>query len=120
VPALEFDFAAYRAAFEAKDVESWLEFYADDAEWIEYNSQADPPGTPNVMRGSAEIRAFMEHVAALPITIALSDEVVGEERIAFVCWVDLGSGRRIIEHVIADVRDGRIVRHVDVEAWDPL
>jgi len=30
----------------------------------------------------------------------------------------LGDGRRIIEHVIADVRDGRIVRHVDVEAWD--
>lgn len=45
-------------------------------------------------------------------------EVLGEQRIAFACTVDLGAGRRIIEHVIADVRDGRIVRHVDVEAWD--
>ena len=115
-----FDFAAYKAAFEAKDVEPWLAFYADDAEWIEYNSQDDPPRTPNVMRGRGAIRAFIEHVASLPISLRLSDEVIGAERIAFVCWVDLGGGRRIIEHVIAHVRDGRIVRHVDVEAWDVL
>jgi len=114
-----FDFPAYRAAFEAKDVPRWLAFYADDAEWFEYNSQDDPPRAPNVMRGRDEIRAFLEHIAALPIAIALADEVLGAERIAFSCTVDLGNGRRIIEHVIADVRDGQIVRHVDVEAWDP-
>ena len=54
----------------------------------------------------------------MPIGLELSREVLSEERIAFACTVDLGDGRQILEHVIADVRDGRIVRHVDVEAWD--
>jgi ketosteroid isomerase-like protein len=115
--ASDFDFDAYRAAFEAKDVARWLTFYADDAEWIEYR-HTDPPRAPNVMRGSGEIGAFLARVAAMPIGLELSREVLGDERIAFACTVDLGEGRQIIEHVIADVRDGRIVRHVDVEAWD--
>ena len=112
-----FDFDAYRSAFESKDVGRWLAFYSDDAEWIEYR-HSDPPRAPNVMRGSSEIGAFLERVAAMPIDLQLSREVLGEERIAFACTVDLGDGKRIVEHVIADVRDGRIVLHVDVEAWD--
>ena len=35
-----FDLAAYKRAFEAKDVEAWIAFYADDAEWIEYTPEA--------------------------------------------------------------------------------
>jgi ketosteroid isomerase-like protein len=112
-----FDFEAYRAAFEAKDVVAWLAFYADDAEWLEYRP-SDPPRAPNVMRGSAEIGAFLERVAALPLTIELSREVVGDDRIAFACLVTFDDGKQILEHVIAELRDGLIVRHVDVEAWD--
>jgi len=48
-----FDYDAYRAAFEAKDVARWLAFYAEDAEWVEYR-HSDPPRAPNVMRGSGE------------------------------------------------------------------
>ena len=29
-----FDFAAFRAAVEARDVDRWLPFFADDAEWL--------------------------------------------------------------------------------------
>ena len=57
-----FDFAAYRAAFEAKDVPAWLAFYADDAQWAEYR-HTDPPRAPSIMRGKAEIGAFLERVA---------------------------------------------------------
>jgi ketosteroid isomerase-like protein len=117
VSGAPFDFAGYRAAFEAKDVARWLEYYADDAEWIEYR-HTDPPRSPNVMSGREQIAAFLERVAALPLTIELSDEVIGSERIAFACVVTLANGDRIIEHVIAHLRDGLIARHVDVEAWD--
>ena len=112
-----FPYTAYRAAFEAKDVSRWLAFYADDAEWIEYR-HTDPPRAPNIMRGRAEIGAFLERVAAAPLTLALDSEVLGPDRIAFACTVTFSDGKRIIEHVIAHVRDGLIVRHVDVEAWD--
>jgi ketosteroid isomerase-like protein len=52
---------AYKAAFEARDVERWIAFYADDAQWLEYRP-GNPPRAPNII--------------------------------------------------------GKIVRHVDVEAWD--
>ena len=112
-----FDFAGYRAAFEARDVPRCLAYYADDAEWIEYR-HTDPPRAPNVMSGRGQIQTFLERVAALPLTIELSDEVIGKERIAFACIVTLDNGDRIIEHVIAHLRGGLIARHVDVEAWD--
>jgi hypothetical protein len=49
-------------AVEQLDVEHWASFYADDAEWIEYR-EANPPRAPNVMRGAASIRAFVQGIA---------------------------------------------------------
>lgn len=112
-----FDFAAYKAAFEARDVERWIAFYADDAEWIEYRPPS-PPKAPNVMRGRETIRAFLEDVAASPITLAVHDEVPGRRRSAFAVTVTFADGRRHLEHAIVDHPDGLIVRHVEVEAWD--
>lgn len=114
---MSFDFDAYKAVFEAADVQPWLAFYADDAEWVEYR-HFDPPKAPNVMCGKEQIGAFLTRVAEMGLTLELSREVIGDERIAFACLVTLADGRQILEHVIADVRDGLIVRHVDVEAWD--
>ena len=34
--APSFDFAAFKQAFETQDVEGWLAFYDDQAEWLEY------------------------------------------------------------------------------------
>jgi hypothetical protein len=43
-----FDFAAFRAAVEARDVDRWLPFFADDAEWLEFRHKAS---SPRVMGG---------------------------------------------------------------------
>jgi ketosteroid isomerase-like protein len=112
-----FDFEAFRAALEARDVARWLPFYADDAEWLEYR-HADPPRAPNVMRGRAAIARFLEDVAAAQIELAVSNEVIAGERAAFTITVTRADGRRIIENVILDHRDGRVVRQLEVEAWD--
>jgi hypothetical protein len=84
-----------------------------------------PPGArrlldvaPNVTRGREAIEGFLRGLADGPMEIAVGDEVLSEQRLAFMVTVTLGDGRRIIEHVIADLRDGLIVRQVDVEAWD--
>ena len=112
-----FDFAAFRAAFEEKDVPRWVARYAEDAEWIEY-SDATPPAAPRKHRGRGEIRRFLEGVASSPVTLRISDEVLGAERAAFVVTCTLPDARRILEHVIVHHVDGLIVRQVDVEAWD--
>ena len=112
-----FDFTAFRAALETRDVARWLPFYADDAEWLEYR-HANPPRSPHVMRGREEIGRFLEEVAASRIELSISNEVLGDARAAFTITVERADGRLIIENVIVDHRDGRIVRQLEVEAWD--
>lgn len=112
-----FDFAAFRDAFEARDAERWLEFYAADAEWFEFRGH-NPPRAPHVMRGRTAIAAHLRAIAAADLTIAISNEVPGTERAAFTATIELAGGRRIIENVILELDAGRIARQTDVEAWD--
>jgi hypothetical protein len=71
------------------------------------------------MRGRDVIGGFIQRVSSQPLKLTIEDEIVGDGRAAFRLTVDLGSRRRIIEHVMIYVRDGKIVRQIDVEAWDP-
>jgi hypothetical protein len=115
--ASAFDFEAYAAAIEAKDVPAWIAFYADDAEWREYRA-ASPPSSPNVMVGRTDIRAFLDGTADAALGLEVSHAVVGPRRAAYALTVSLADGRTILEHVIVELVDGLIVSQVDVEAWD--
>jgi ketosteroid isomerase-like protein len=115
---MPFDFSAYAHAFEAKDVDALLAFYAEDAVWIEYKPGA-PPSAPARLEGREAIAAFLRGVAADDeVALTVSHEVVGEERIAFRVTVGLAGGRRDVEHAICELRGGLIAEHVEVEAWD--
>jgi ketosteroid isomerase-like protein len=50
----QFDYAAYKEAFERKDAQRWAQFYPEDAEWIEYKPSA-PPRNPSRMLGRERI-----------------------------------------------------------------
>ena len=113
----QFDFAAYREALQTKDVPSLLRFYTDDAEWVEYNHE-HPPRSPRRMSGRAQIAEFLAGVAASDEKLVVADEVVGADRVAFCIWCSLPDGRLTIEHAILHLRDGKISRHIEVEAWD--
>jgi ketosteroid isomerase-like protein len=115
--AASFDFPAFKRAFEAKDVEAWMAFFAPDAEWGAYRPDA-PPRSPITMGGRAAIRATLADVASTDLEQVICDEVLGEERVAFAFLVTLPDGRHSIEHVILHPTDGKIARQVDVEMRD--
>ena len=112
-----FDFPAYKAAFQARDVDRWLEFYADDADWFEFRAD-HPPRAPHHMHGREQIGAFLRQLADAPMEMALTNEVLAAERSAFTLTVTFGEGGRILGNVIIEHCDGRIVRQTDVEARD--
>jgi ketosteroid isomerase-like protein len=112
-----FDFAGQKRAYEEKDVSALVAFFADDVEWIEYKNSA-PPRLPHRMTDKETIRKFVQGVADADVKLQVSDEVIGDGRIAFCITCILADDRRGIEHVIIHLRDGKIVRQVDVEAWD--
>jgi hypothetical protein len=43
---------------------------------------------------------------------------VGDERAAFSVTCTFPDGRRVYEQVIVQLREGKVAREVDVEAWD--
>jgi ketosteroid isomerase-like protein len=104
---LEFDYSAFKDAFERKDAERWAQFYADDAEWIEYKPSA-PPRDPVRMSGRERIAEFMASLAQTELEITLADEVLGDARVAFSVDITLPDGRRVFEHTIMHIEDGRI------------
>jgi len=112
-----FDFAAFKDAFEGKDLDRWARFYADDAEWIEYR-HASPPRAPNRMVGKEQIAEFLARVCSADFGITIADEVVAQDRVAFSVDCTFPDGKRVFEHVIARIEGGKIIRQVDVEAWD--
>ena len=112
-----FDFATFKDAFERRDLARWLPFYADDAEWIEYR-HASPPRAPNRMVGKGQIADFLARVCGADFGITIADEVIGAGQVAFRVDCVFPDGKRVFEHVIARVEDGKISRQVDVEAWD--
>ena len=114
---MSFDLAAYKRAVEAKDVEAWLAFYADDAEWLEYQPTRRL-AEPRRHSGRAEIRAYLEFIAGEPEPLVVSDELTDGDRAAFAIWLTFADGRPFGEHCILTLRDGLIVRHVDIELWD--
>jgi ketosteroid isomerase-like protein len=113
----EFDFASFKRAFVSQDVARWAAFFGDDAEWIEYK-HSHPPRSPRRMAGKAQIEAFLSQVKASNVVLAIEDEVIGPTRAAFRVWCTRPDGKRIVEHVILHLADGKIARQVDVEAWD--
>jgi SnoaL-like domain len=113
-----FDFAAFRSAFASQDADAWISFYAPDAEWIEYR-HTHPPRAPHRMVGHSEIKDFLSRIKRSKVALSVSDEVIGPTRAAFCVTCTLPDGvRRIIEHVIIHYSGGKIIRQVDVEAWD--
>jgi ketosteroid isomerase-like protein len=112
-----FNFPAFKDAFERKDASRWAAFYAEDAQWIEYKPSA-PPRAPICMIGKAQIKEFIKAVSRSDLEIALADEVVCAERAAFSVTCTFPDGKRVYEQVIVHLRDGKVARQVDVEAWD--
>ncbi len=113
----EFDFVGFKTAMERKDSDSWLGFYADEAEWTEYR-HFSPPRDPNRMVGKEQIADFIWRVCSSDVDIIIADEVIASDRIAFSIDVTLPDGKRIFEHTIANIENDKITPQVDVEAWD--
>jgi hypothetical protein len=52
------------------------------------------------------------------MTHRVGDEVVGENRVAFNEACEYPDGAKVLTAMTLDVQDGKVVRQVNVEAWD--
>jgi hypothetical protein len=111
------DFESLRRAIEGRDANTLLGFYADDAEVRTVNRNATP-SSPQVLRGKGEISEYLRDVCAREMTHRVENEVVGDRRISFLEACEYPDGTRVLGSETIELRDGKIVRQVNVEAWD--
>jgi ketosteroid isomerase-like protein len=111
------DFEALRRAQEQRDLDTMLTFYADDAEMLIVN-RATPPSSPHTLRGKEKIAQYLGDVFGREMSHRIENEVLGEERVAFNVACEYPDGVKVLSSEILDVRDGKIVRQVEVVAWD--
>jgi hypothetical protein len=111
------DFEALRRAIEQSDADSLTSFYAEEAEMLTVNRNTTP-SSPQVLRGKEAIAEYLADVCGRDMTHRIENEVVGQDRIAFNEACEYPDGLRVLAAATLDVRDGQIVRQVNVEAWD--
>lgn len=111
------DFEALRRAIEGRDADTLLGFYADDAEVLTINRNSTP-SSPAMVRGKEQIGEYLRDVCGREMTHRVENEVVGEDRIAFQEACEYPDGVRVLGAETLELRDGKIVRQVNVEAWD--
>jgi ketosteroid isomerase-like protein len=109
------DFEALRLGIERCDPELVLGFYAEDAELKIVNAEA-PQGSPFELRGKAEIAKYLRAVFDQKMPHRVEGEVVGRDRVMFQEACEYPDGSRVRVATTLEVRDGKIVRQVDVVA----
>lgn len=112
-----FDFEAMRRAIEEHDAERLSGLYAEDAEMRIVNRNS-PPSSPFVLRGRAAISDYYDDVCGRAMTHRIERAVAGADRAAFNEVCEYPDGTRVLCAAMLDLREGKIVRQVNVDAWD--
>jgi ketosteroid isomerase-like protein len=113
----QLDFEVLRRAQEQRDLDAMLDLYADDAEMRIVNRNT-PPSSPYVVRGKEAIAEYLRDVFGRDMSHSIENEVVGEDRVAFNVACEYADGTRVLASENLEVRDGKVVRQVEVVAWD--
>ena len=114
-----FEFARLKHALEHSEAEVLAELYGDDAEMIIIDRDR-PPSAPMRLTGKLAIDAFWRDVCSREMTHRVGHEVVGPDRIAFVEECLYPDGCNVTSAMTLDLRNGRIIRHLTIQAWDEV
>ena len=106
-----------KRALIGRDAELAGTVYAEDVELVIVNRNY-PPSQPLILRGRSAALNMWRDLCAKEMTHSVTATVVGDGSFAIRESCAYADGGRVVGHVIAELRDGRIVRHLSVDCWD--
>lgn len=106
-----------RRAIEQRNAEVLASLYADDAE-LRVVDRNQTPSSPLVLHGKAAIAEFLKDICERDMTHRIEQEVIGENRLAFLEACEYPGGCHVLCAAVMDLQAGKIVRQVNVQAWD--
>ncbi|HUO74890.1 MAG TPA: nuclear transport factor 2 family protein [Solirubrobacteraceae bacterium] len=93
------------------------EHVTDDVEFTEID-QRTPPAAPGIRRGRSELIALAEDLERRGIRVEVADGFLTGDRGAVRMVCTYPDGRKVVEHALLTLRDGKIARWDGVQAWD--
>lgn len=112
-----FDFSRMKQAMERSDAAALIDLYDDQAE-LTVVDRDRPPSAPMRLTGKEAIAGFWRDVCGRAMTHRIGHEIVGNDRVALVEECAYPDGCRVTAAMTLDLQDGRIRRHLVVQAWD--
>ena len=104
---------------ENHDVETLMSLYDDDAELLLID-QNHPPSMPRCLYGKEEISDYFKDVLGRSVTHHIEEEVMAHNHLAYTDNCEYPDGSRVFTSSMATMKNGKIVREVDVQAWDEV
>ena len=112
------DFEALRHAIEHCDLDAMLVFYSKEVRLSIVNADA-PQALPFELSGKAEIAKHLRATFGQEASHRIErDAAVGEDRVTFREACEYSDGGQVVVETTLEVREGKIVRQVDVVASD--
>ena len=112
------DFGTLRHAIERCDPDLLIDFYAEDASLSIVNADT-PRAYPFELRGKAEIAKHLRVTYGQEASHRVErDAAVGEDRVTFRETCEYSDGGRVWVQTTLELREGKIVRQVDVVGSD--
>jgi hypothetical protein len=112
------DFETLRHAIERCDPDLILGFYSEEANLSIVNAQAQQ-SSPFELCGKPEIAKHLRAAFGQETSHRVEGEVVGEDRVTFREECGYPDGGRVLVETTLEVRDGKILRQVDVVTKNP-
>ena len=106
-----------KQAIIGRDAELAGSLYAEDVELVITNRNY-PPSQPFIRRGRSAALELWRDICGREMTHSITATVVGDNTFAIRESCMYSDGGRVVGHVIAELRDGKIVRHYSVDSWD--
>ena len=106
-----------RRAIETRDGATLAGFYADDAV-LRIVDSVHPPSRPQEIKGRAAISAYYDDVCGRTMTHSVDFGIAEGDRLAFLQNCKYPDGKRVCCSATLELRNGKIVRQLAVQAWD--
>jgi hypothetical protein len=106
-----------KRAIITRDADLAASVYAQDAELVVINRNY-PPSRPLILRGYPAALDLWRDICGKEMTHSITATVIGQDGFAIRESCAYADGGRVVGHVIAELRNGLIVRHLSVDCWD--
>jgi len=112
-----FDLARFARATEERDASTQLSMYAPEAT-VTIADRINQPGSPRVLKGTEEIKGWIEEVTARDMTHAVQHTVSDDTGAAYTVACRYPDGTAVLCATVLELSGGAIAGQTVVQVWD--